>query len=470
MTTMSEQFWSHIPRLTMRKSILVALLLGTSAEAAEPPLREAAQKELTEALLPKEAREPQTEPMPPRLSFEDVIQRAVQYNSAALLAKNETRRLIAVLAQARSASLPTLTVGINYTRLDGDRVLGTGDMQRLVAGADQVAGNATVQVPLLAPSRWAQWLHADDNVKVAEISVKDAEQKVAVAAARAYLLVLTQQRVLDVVTRSRDLAAQHHAYAKQRAEGGLGNKLDEVRSRADWQVTEGQRSSALAMLRRAEELLGAMIGHDGPVDILEEPRLEPTPPLIDAQQEVLWQRSDLRLLQARAWAAARLIRHSVVDYLPTVAGSFAPFFQNPPSIVQPLLGWQARIDIGWALFDGGLRYGVQQERKAQYEQIKIAQWTTQLQARAEVRAASYALSRAQESVQAAREAEAAASLAASMARQAFLVGATSNLEALDAERRARDAETALAQAEDGVRQAHLDMLIASGRFPSPRKP
>lgn len=450
----------------MRRAVFLVLLASSRAEAAEPTIGEAARQELSEALLPKEARSPQMDPQPPRMSFEDVIERALLYNSAALLAKSETRRLIAVLEQTRAASLPTLTVGVNYTRLDGDRILGAGDTQRLVAGADQVAGNATVQLPILAPSRWAQWLHADDNVKVAEISAKDARQKVAVAAARAYLLVLTQQRVVEAVTRSRDLAAEHHSFAKRRAEGGLGNQLDEVRARADWQVTEGQRSSALAVLRRAEELLGAMIGHDGPVAVLGEPQLAPVPLLIEAQQEALWQRSDLKLLQARAWAAARLIRHSFVDYLPTVGGSFAPFFQNPPSIVQPLLGWQARIDIGWTLFDGGLRYGVQHERKVQYEQIKIAQWTTQLQARAEVRAASYALSRAQESVQAAKEAATAASLAASMARQAFLVGATSNMEALDAERRARDAETARTQAEDGVRQAHLDLLIASGRFPS----
>lgn len=453
----------------MRNAVFCTLLVSSYVGAAEPPLGEAAQRELTEALLPKEARSPQQESQPPRMSFEDVIERALQYNSAALLARSETRRLIAVMEQARAASLPTLTLGVNYARLDGDRILGSGDTQRLVAGADQVAGNAAVQLPILAPSRWAQWLHASDNVKVAELSAKDARQKVAVAAARAYLLVLTQQRIVEAVTRSRDLAAEHHSYAKQRLEGGLGNQLDEVRARADWQVTEGQRSGALAVLRRAEELLGAMIGHDGPIDVLGEPQLEPAPPLIEAQQEALWQRSDLKLLQVRAWAAARLIRHSFVDYLPTVTGSFAPFFQNPPSIVQPLLGWQARIDIGWTLFDGGLRYGVQHERKAQYEQIKITQWATQLQARAEVRAASYALARAQEAVHAAKEAAEAASLAARMARQAFLVGATSNLDALDAERRARDAETALAQAEDSVRQAHLDLLIASGRFPSPQK-
>jgi hypothetical protein len=36
---------------------------------------------------------------------------------------------------------------------------------------------------------------------------------------------------------------------------------------------------------------------------------------------------------------------------------------------------------------------------------------------------------------------------------------------IDAERTARDAETAVAVAEDGARQARLDMLAATGRLP-----
>jgi outer membrane protein TolC len=454
---------SVVPKLG---TLLAIGLLAGPVLGAEPPLSDAAREELQQSLLPTEARSVAVEVPMARLGFDEVVERALAYNSTALLARSETRRLIAVMEQARASSLPTLTMAATYNRLDGDRVLGTGDTQRLVAGANQVSGNVTVQVPLLAPARWAQWLHADDNVKVAEISAQDARQKVAVAAARGYLLVLMQRRQVEVASRSRDLAAEHFAHAQRRAAGGVGTLLDEVRARADWQVTEGQLQNVRAVLHRAQELLGALIGHDGPIDVLGEPLLDNTPVLDEALGDALWRRTDLRLLQARAWASSRLIRHAFVDFLPTVSGSFAPFFQDPPSIVQPLLGWQARLDLSLSLFDGGLRYGLRRERKALYEQTKISLWSTQLQARAEVRAAHFSLARARETVAAAHEAQRAATLAASMARQAFRAGATSNMEALDAERRARDAETALAQAEDLVRQSHLDLLIASGRFPT----
>ena len=45
--------------------------------------------------------------------------------------------------------------------------------------------------------------------------------------------------------------------------------------------------------------------------------------------------------------------------------------------------------------------------------------------------------------------------------------ASTNLEVIDAERRARDAVVTAALSEDAARQARLDLLAASGSFPAP---
>jgi len=47
----------------------------------------------------------------------------------------------------------------------------------------------------------------------------------------------------------------------------------------------------------------------------------------------------------------------------------------------------------------------------------------------------------------------------------FRAGAATNIEVIDAERGARDADTAVAQAEDTLRRARLELLNALGRFP-----
>ena len=197
-----------------RWGVLAIVFVCSPLAAQEPALSTAAQQELSSALLPKAAREEPKDTAIVRLGFPEVIARANSYNAGTLLARAETRRLIGLLWQARAASFPTLQIASTYSRLDGDRVLGSGDQQRLVAGANQLSGTLTVAVPLLAPARWAQWLHANDNLQVAEMSEQDARQKVATAAARAYLLVLSQKRLLEVAERARDLAEEHHAHAK----------------------------------------------------------------------------------------------------------------------------------------------------------------------------------------------------------------------------------------------------------------
>jgi outer membrane protein TolC len=48
---------------------------------------------------------------------------------------------------------------------------------------------------------------------------------------------------------------------------------------------------------------------------------------------------------------------------------------------------------------------------------------------------------------------------------AYKTGAIDDLQVIDAERQARDSDSAVVIAEDGSRQARLDLLSASGRFP-----
>ena len=73
--------------------------------------------------------------------------------------------------------------------------------------------------------------------------------------------------------------------------------------------------------------------------------------------------------------------------------------------------------------------------------------------------------RADEAFGSAQEAARLARRAAQLADLAYRAGATTNLEVIDAERRARDAETQAALAEYAAREARLELLLATGRFP-----
>lgn len=455
-------------------SVALALLLPVVAAAAEDPLPPAAAQELRQALLPPSARAAPAEPDSPRLTFEDAVEQALRRNPTVLSARQDIRRAQALVEQARAGALPTLTLGASYLRLDADRVLesagappGSG---RVIAGANQLAGTVTVAAPLLAPARWAQWLHAADAVKVAHGSAREAGRMLAIATARAYLAVVAQTRLLQVSASAREVAQAHYLFAEQRYHGGVGNYLDQVRAGQELATSEAQLEAAHSAVFRAREALGVLVGVDQAVDCTGEPELTAPPELAGGPERLADEaqvlRGDLRLLQLRAWAAARLVRDSWVDYLPTLTGSVGPFYQNPPTLTQPLLGWQALLSLTVPLYDGGLRYGLQHERSALYTQSKLSIQHGQRQARSEVRAAHEALQRAAQSRQAAHRAADLAAQAVQLTTIAYRAGATTNLEVVDAERRARDAAIADTQAQDFERQAHLDLLIASGYFPS----
>jgi outer membrane protein TolC len=134
-------------------------------------------------------------------------------------------------------------------------------------------------------------------------------------------------------------------------------------------------------------------------------------------------------------------------------------------LVQPLTGWQAQLLLTIPLYDGGLRYGLAAEREALSNEARTQYEALVRQARSDVRVAFESVKRAEAALVAATHAAQLAKSALDLATVAYQAGATTNLEVIDAERRARDAETAAAVAEDNARQARVDLLAASGRFP-----
>jgi outer membrane protein TolC len=82
-----------------------------------------------------------------------------------------------------------------------------------------------------------------------------------------------------------------------------------------------------------------------------------------------------------------------------------------------------------------------------------------------VRAAIESTKRADDAFAAAKHAADLSHEALTLANQAYRAGATTNLELIDAERFARDADTSAVVAEDAAREARLELLIAAGRFP-----
>lgn len=393
------------------------------------------------------------------VSLAEAIQQALVRNPSAQVAYAEVRRADALIEQARSASLPLLVGTATYARLDSDRTLN----DRVIASANQLSATATLSVPLVAPKPWAQWSHAVDNLDAQRATASEVRRAVAVAVGRAYLTVVAQKRVLDAAEHARDAAKGHFDFAHQRLAGGVGNRIDEVRAQQELAADEANVEQQRVGLARAREALGVVVGAQGPIDA-REPNLqvaaEPQAAMRDAER-----RTDVVAAGAHVQAAERVVRDDWTDYAPYLTGVAMPFYQNPPSLVMPLTGWQAQLVLTLPLYDGGLRYGQWKERDELRSEARANLDATLRQARSDVRTAFEELRGADAALAKAREAADLAHRALDLAELAYRAGATTNIEVIDAERRARDAETAAAVAEDGARQARLDLLAATGRFP-----
>ena len=149
----------------------------------------------------------------------------------------------------------------------------------------------------------------------------------------------------------------------------------------------------------------------------------------------------------------------------TVTASFDPQYLTPSGLFQLQKTWRLTFQLQQEIYVGGARKGLHLEREADLQAADFALTQKQIQARAEIRNARYAIEGYERVLNSARLAASQANEVLKITITAFDAGASTNIEVIDAQRGARDIEAAVAQGEDALRQAQFDLLVALGRFP-----
>lgn len=392
-----------------------------------------------------------------QIGFDDAVRQAVERNPTIAQAATAVARADALLRQARAAVRPTVTANVINTTLDSSR----GFDEFVTQPQNQFAFTANATVPILAPVGRAGLAQARDQIDVARLATAEVRQQVAVAAAQAYLAVIAAQRQVSVDERALENAGAHLEYAQRRLDAGAGSRLNQVRAAQESASAEARLQNARLALRQAQEALGVLLVEDGPVDAGAAPAFERP----ETGGDWMTARPDVQLQQSVRRAAERVFRDSWRDWLPTAAASFDPQYITPAGLFQPSRTWRLSVTFSQPIFEGGQRSATRAVRAAALEESRLALTLTEIEARSEVRLAEASLDILEEAEVAARLAAERAQEVLQITTTAFEVGATTNLEVIDAQRSARDAETIATLAEDAVRRAHLDLLVALGRFP-----
>jgi outer membrane protein len=397
--------------------------------------------------------------VPERITFDEAIRRAIEKNPGVAEASQAILRAEALLQQANIVRQPTVSATSTTTVLDNPR----GFDEFVTQPRTQTLVGASLEFPVLASARWAQRAQAEDQIRVARLGVTETRRQIALATAQAYLGVIAQQRQVEVNARARENATAHVDYARARFQGGAGSRLNELRASQELATDEVFLESARLALRRAQEALGVLVASDGPVDAAAEPALEVV--TAPADQSWLTQRADVQLFTAQIQAANRVFQDSWRDWVPNATASFEPQAIAPAGLFSPSRSWRALVFVDVPIFDGGSRRVAKRQRQIAVDTARIQLTDVELRARSELRTAQAAVDSGDRGLQQARLAAQHAAEVLTITDVAFRAGATTNIELIDAQRRARDADTAAAQAEDRVRQARLDLLVALGRFP-----
>ncbi len=412
--------------------------------------------------MPPAAPPPQMEVV----TFEQAVSRALANNPTVAQAATAVLRAEGLLQQARSATLPTAAASVSTATIDASR----GFSGVVVQPKTQSTILLDISMPVLAASRWAAAAQARDQIEVADLSAADVRKQVGVAAAQAYLGIINQRRQLEVNQRAREAALAHLDYARRRLAEGAGTRLNELRAAQEVASDDARLENARLAVRRAQEALGVLMAAAGPVDAAGEPTFDltgvlPVPGAPDAAEGLIDNRSDIRLSLATSRAFERVWHDSRRDYFPTAVASFDPQALTPTGAFTASRSWRFTLNVSVPVFDAGQRRGLARFREAAATSSRLSLENLRLEAESDIRLAGEAVQSGERALASLRLAADQAEEVLSITNVAFEAGATTNLEVIDAQRSARDAETAAALAEDALRRARLDLLTAVGRFP-----
>ena len=177
-------------------------------------------------------------------------------------------------------------------------------------------------------------------------------------------------------------------------------------------------------------------------------------------------RPDVQVQLASQRAAERVVHDSWRDLVGTGVDVVRPAIRRAEGPVPA----ERHLAAGVLVLAADLRRrasgaAVFRGRELQVDQAKLAVTAVELQARSEIRLAQESVKSYERALVTVQPAASQASDVLRITTSAFEVGATTNLEVIDAQRSARDADTLAVLQEDALRRAKLDLLVAIGRFP-----
>jgi outer membrane protein TolC len=395
------------------------------------------------------------------LSLGEAVKLSLANNERALKAPLRVEAAHGQLARARSAFLPTLVASSTAT-------LRTPD----VRGGSSLAGVGalTLNQPIVNPSAFPLYTQARHQLESERWGAVEDRRGVAFDTARAFLVVLTSERVLDAATRRLDRARANQQNTEARAAAQLASSNDVTRSLLETAAGARELAQAEGSVARAYLELGFLVGRPvkGPLAAPDRTTHAAESGGLHTEEGVRSaeaRRPDVRSAHERTEALRAAAKEPLYRLAPTLAASAQVRLTVDPFSPDRLHDESAQLTLSWTIYDAGVRYADRKTRAAQAETQALDERHLRRSIATDAGLAAASLRAARETYRISEEVLEAARRNTTETEILYQQGLARAIELIDANASRYEAEVSRATAKLSMEQAYLELRFALGFGP-----
>jgi outer membrane protein len=396
-----------------------------------------------------------------QLHMEDAIRLALANNERAQKAGLRVEVAEGQVDRARTAFFPSLTAGGAGTwRATEDR---TGR-------STNTSGTVTLTQPILTPSAfplYAQSKHTRESERWAGYQDR---RVLAFDTARAFLQVLTSERVVEAAGRRLDRAKANLQNAEARAQAGLASTNDATRALVEQASSFREVAQAMGSAGKAHAQLSFLVGKriDGPLAAPDRTTQGAESFENAAQSKVqaaIDRRPDVKAAEERSLALKLSAKEPLYRLIPSLTAQAQLRVLPDPLPTEKATDETVTLNLTWNIFDQGARYADRRTRLAQSESQQLDEKLLRRSVATDVELAVIALRTAREAFRIAGEAVAATQRLIDEEEILYRQGLARAIEVTTANAQRFDAEVSQASAKLSMEQAYLELRFALGLGP-----
>ena len=395
------------------------------------------------------------------LALEDAVRLALAHNERALKAPLRVKAAEGQLTRARAAFLPTLSAGGNGTLSSNEDRSG----QRLSGN-----GTLTLTQPLLNLSAIPLYAQSRHQLESERWGAVQDKRLVAFDTARAFLVVLTSERVLEAATRRHERARANQRDSEVRAQAQIASTNDVTRAIVETAAAAREVAQAQGGVARAYLSLGFLVGQPvaGPLaapDRTTQAAESAGAGIEEMARTAEERRPDIRAAQERTAALRQAAREPLFRLAPELTASGQGRLITSAVAPEPSYSGTLQLNLSWEIYDAGARYGDRRTRLAQAESQALDERMLRRSVATDVGLALASLAAARDSYRSTDDAVTAAQRNTAETELLYKQGLARAIELIDANSKRFEAEVNRATAKLAMEQAYLELRFALGVGP-----